>query len=202
MNQSQFLKRSIFQLIGVRDVIAQHSSRESELLKKYACGKKNVVEIGVAEGASAAEILDVMNAEGTLYLIDPYPPGRFFGINFQEIIANRHISKKKSEGVVWLKGYSYDISRKWNKQIDFLFIDGDHSYEICRRDWDEWSQFVADDGIVVFHDARLFDKGWTTPETGPVKLVNKLFRSKVNIDWEIIDEIDSMVVVRKRENVR
>ena len=32
-------------------------------------------------------------------------------------------------------------------------------------------------GVVIFHDARLFDGGWTSPSYGPVKLVNRLFRA-------------------------
>ena len=39
-----------------------------------------------------------------------------------------------------------------SKQLDFLFIDGDHSYEGAKADFDLYKPFVRPGGIVVFHD--------------------------------------------------
>lgn len=36
--------------------------------------------------------------------------------------------------------------------VGFLFIDGDHSYQGVRRDFDLWTQLMAPGGIVAFHD--------------------------------------------------
>ena len=36
--------------------------------------------------------------------------------------------------------------------IDMLFIDGDHSYDGVKRDWDLFMPHVAPFGLVVFHD--------------------------------------------------
>lgn len=36
--------------------------------------------------------------------------------------------------------------------IDFLFIDGDHTYKGVKRDWTMYSPLVAFDGFVAFHD--------------------------------------------------
>jgi predicted O-methyltransferase YrrM len=35
---------------------------------------------------------------------------------------------------------------------DFLFIDGDHSYEGCKADWDNYSPMVRAGGLIGFHD--------------------------------------------------
>jgi predicted O-methyltransferase YrrM len=37
--------------------------------------------------------------------------------------------------------------------LHLLFIDGDHSYEGARADFDRWSAFVRPGGHVLFHDA-------------------------------------------------
>ena len=37
-------------------------------------------------------------------------------------------------------------------QIDFLFIDGDHSYEGATADYELFSPMVAADGLIGFHD--------------------------------------------------
>jgi predicted O-methyltransferase YrrM len=38
------------------------------------------------------------------------------------------------------------------QQIDMLFIDGDHTYEGVKMDWEMYSQLVRPGGLVVFHD--------------------------------------------------
>jgi len=36
--------------------------------------------------------------------------------------------------------------------IDFVFIDGDHSYDACKADILAWSPFVKRGGVIAFHD--------------------------------------------------
>jgi predicted O-methyltransferase YrrM len=36
--------------------------------------------------------------------------------------------------------------------IDFIFIDGDHSYEACRADIAAWTPYVKRGGVIAFHD--------------------------------------------------
>ena len=36
--------------------------------------------------------------------------------------------------------------------IDFLFIDGDHTYEGAKRDFNIYSSLVKEGGIIAFHD--------------------------------------------------
>ncbi len=40
----------------------------------------------------------------------------------------------------------------WQNPIRVLFIDGDHSYEASKLDFETWSTFVTVGGIVLFHD--------------------------------------------------
>jgi predicted O-methyltransferase YrrM len=37
-------------------------------------------------------------------------------------------------------------------KIDFLFIDGDHSYEGVKKDFELYSTLLSDKGIIVIHD--------------------------------------------------
>ena len=39
-----------------------------------------------------------------------------------------------------------------DKQVDILFIDGDHQYEGVKRDFELWSPLVRSGGVIVFHD--------------------------------------------------
>jgi predicted O-methyltransferase YrrM len=36
--------------------------------------------------------------------------------------------------------------------IDFIFIDGDHSYDACKADIQAWAPFVKRGGVIAFHD--------------------------------------------------
>ena len=40
------------------------------------------------------------------------------------------------------------------KKIDFLFLDGDHSYEGIKMDFDMYSPLVRQGGIIAFHDIK------------------------------------------------
>jgi hypothetical protein len=45
------------------------------------------------------------------------------------------------------------------REIDFLFIDGNHDYEFARADYENYSRFVAFAGLIGFHDIfDMFDK--------------------------------------------
>jgi predicted O-methyltransferase YrrM len=39
-----------------------------------------------------------------------------------------------------------------DNKIDFLFIDGDHSYEGVKKDFDDYSSLIRPGGIIAFHD--------------------------------------------------
>lgn len=42
-----------------------------------------------------------------------------------------------------------------SNSLDVLFIDGDHSYEGVKSDFEQYRHFVKDGGIIVFHDIVL-----------------------------------------------
>ncbi len=50
------------------------------------------------------------------------------------------------------RGTSAEVAAKWNRPIDLLFIDGDHTYEGCSTDIKSWLPFVRRGGWVAFHD--------------------------------------------------
>ena len=44
------------------------------------------------------------------------------------------------------------------KKVDLLFIDGDHSYEGVKKDFEMYSPLVADGGVIAFHDIAVHTK--------------------------------------------
>jgi tetratricopeptide (TPR) repeat protein len=52
---------------------------------------------------------------------------------------------------------SEEAVRRWGKPIRLLFIDGDHSYESSKMDFELWSPFVAEGGCIAFHDILIWE---------------------------------------------
>ena len=197
---SRVLQHPFFAWAGLRAPIAQHTLAEHQALMRYARVAKTIVEIGVAEGASATGIRQAMPSEGTLHLIDPYHLSRVPALNFLKRAAHRAVRSVGSARTVWIESFSQDAIRNWNLPIDFLFIDGDHREEAVERDWLDWSRFVREGGVVAFHDARLFPSGWPTPDYGPVRFIDRAFRqSSTSTEWLIVEEVDSLVFVSRRQ---
>jgi hypothetical protein len=191
------LRHPIFAWLGLRSVWGQHTRGEQQALKEWAKRSSKIVEIGVAEGGSAAELRGAMPSSGTLWLIDPFHLGRVPGINATKRAAHRVVGNRRNGSVVWVEKFSFDAVIGWNDKIDFLFLDGDHSEEGIQRDWEEWHRFVVPGGIVAFHDAAVFPGGWTRPDWGPVKLVDRFFRNSGLPEWRIVREVDSLVIVQR-----
>ncbi len=195
---SRATRHPFFAWAGLRPPMAQHTEAEHRALEKYARGCRSLVEIGVAEGASAIALRTSMNPEGMLYLVDPFHLSRAPMLNFLRRAAHRAVSIKGGPGIVWIEAFSHDAARSWERPIDFLLIDGDHREEAVEQDWNDWSPHVVDNGVVVFHDARLFPRGWTSEHYGPVRFVNRIFRRNPSPGWIICEEVDSLVFVGRK----
>jgi len=194
--RSGLRSRGLFGALGLRPAIALHTPAEGAMLRHYAEGARCLVEIGVAEGTSAWELRHAADPAGSLYLIDPYLPGRIPGLNMARIVARRLLGGQDGVRPVWIQDFSHEASLGWDDSIDFLLIDGDHSYEGVSRDWQDWSPHVRPGGIVALHDARVFDSGWVEPSDGPVRLRESIERGGAP-GWEVMDGVDSLAIVRR-----
>ncbi len=56
------------------------------------------------------------------------------------------------DGAIFIQGDAHESLKDWTKTINVLFIDGDHSYEGCKANIDDYYPFMADDGVILFHD--------------------------------------------------
>lgn len=56
------------------------------------------------------------------------------------------------EQVVPQVATSMEAAAKWKGPIRLLFIDGDHSYESSRADFEAWAPHVVRHGLICFHD--------------------------------------------------
>lgn len=54
------------------------------------------------------------------------------------------------KGTHFVQGDS--TTEELGKKVNVLFIDGDHTYEGCRKDIENWYPQMADNGVMLFHD--------------------------------------------------
>ena len=62
-------------------------------------------------------------------------------------------------------------SSTWGTMIDeplkFVFIDADHHYEFCKKDFQAWGRLVVPGGVVAFHDCQFRSVNAVVEEAGP-----------------------------------
>jgi predicted O-methyltransferase YrrM len=151
------------------------------------------VEIGVAEGASAALLRRAMAPDGCLWLVDPFHLSRNPLFNTGFVAARRTVGRVNRGEVKFVVASSLEAAQSWREHLDFVFIDADHGYQSVMADWRAWSPYVDPGGLVVFHDAIRKPRH---PE-GPAAAVDALFRVGRREGWKVVDEIDTLVVVER-----
>ncbi len=88
----------------------------------------------------------------------------------------------------------YDFFVRQDIKIDLLFIDGDHSYEGVKEDFDLYSKILSDNGVIILHDTdSSYEETLIVSEDakkdfykfdGPSRLVKELEK---NNDWNLIN---------------
>jgi predicted O-methyltransferase YrrM len=116
------------------------------------------LEIGVASGWTMNHFLqNLSNLQ--LTGIDPYV-GYMDGnikiaqemLDAQYLAAQDNISDFAPRGKI-LRGYSQDFVNSFeDKSLDYIFIDGDHSYEGALRDCELFFPKIKSNGIFAGHD--------------------------------------------------
>jgi predicted O-methyltransferase YrrM len=140
------------------------------------------VEIGSARGKSACFVGTALkeNGKGHLYAIDPHTQTKWN--DFESVdtynVMSANLDRLGLQSVVSIvRKTSLEALTDWQQKIDLIFIDGDHSYEGVRADWEGFRPFISEFGLVVFHDTLWElrpDPKWARSDMGVPKIVEEL----------------------------
>jgi predicted O-methyltransferase YrrM len=136
-----------------------------------------IVEIGSYRGRSSV-FLGKGSLDGAcapVYAIDPHKNfigvlGGIFGPKDRTAFYRAMLDNECSEIVSLINLSSELFSIAWNEPVSLLWIDGDHSYEGVKRDFECWLPHLQVNAMIAFDDA-------TDAALGPHRLIEELIAS-------------------------
>jgi hypothetical protein len=150
--------------------------------------RKDLWEQGIFEGNNSAEWGDI----GTTLIIDAANGvGGFTDWTDENSFLRQHFDPQvileTSERVF------YDYFVRQDIKIDYLHIDGDHSYNGVKKDFDLYSTIMSENGIITIHDTdQLYHDSFLVTENakkdfipfdGPAHFIKDLEKNK---DWNLV----------------
>ena len=160
----------------------------------------STLEIGSQDGGTLWLAIQMLELDGHAFTID-LPNGPFGGVDSKALLDTWKGWVKSSQTLDAVFGDSHQDGTKTQlidlmksrgvEKFDFAFIDGDHSYEGVKSDFEKYSPLVRPGGIVAFHDVAIDRKH---PEVGVNKFWTELkakypaenireFVENVDQDW-------------------
>lgn len=137
---------------------------------------KRGAEVGIFMGSHCKRILETTQVT-KLYGIDsyvPYCPEDTLSVNYYDLFYNKVKDKMSvfGERFTLIRNFSHVACNQFKDgELDFVFIDGDHSYEAVKTDLECWYNKVRDGGIVAGDD-------YATRHPGVPRAVNEFFGKK------------------------
>jgi len=130
-----------------------------QLLKILKSAKpKIIIEIGTAGGGTLFLFTRIAHPNATIISID-LPRGPFGGgyAKWKYPIYSSFVRQKQQLKLIRANSHNPETFKNVKKYlngklIDFLFIDGDHTYEGVKMDFKMYSILVKKGGIIAFHD--------------------------------------------------
>jgi predicted O-methyltransferase YrrM len=177
--------------LGLVAADTQTTRAERACLARHAAGRRSLVELGVMHGVTTGLLRSVMAPEGVVTGVDRHPPGRL-GVSFERLTAKNELARHPRGRALLLRQWSHEAARDWTTPIDFLFIDGDHSWNGLERDWRDWTIHLTPGGLVALHDSR------SMPDREDLDSVR--FTQDVVLHdarFRVVDTVDSLTVLER-----
>jgi hypothetical protein len=169
------------------------SPEEGTRLRELAAGVTEgvIVEVGSWRGRSTYALSTGAKEGGNapVYAIDPHEEfdgifGGEFGPRDRRAFFRNMLRTGSWENVRLVNLSSEVVTPGWTRPVGMLWIDGDHTYEGVKRDFDCWSPFLLPGAPLVLDDT-------TNRRGGPFRLVRELTEQ----GWSVAERIGKVAVL-------
>lgn len=118
---------------------------------------EKVVELGTYLGASFfafCQAAKTFNIECSCYAVDTWEGDKHAGKYSNDVYDAVTLAHTHYKDFAYLLKMEFDKAAKLDKlnDIDLLHIDGLHTYEAVKHDFETWLPKMSDKGVILFHD--------------------------------------------------
>lgn len=139
----------------LREAFGFLSRGELELLRELTIAlpiHPIIVNIGAGAGTSTSTFLHARH-DAKVYSVDIQQESSPYGSFEGEQTALREMGLLDHARYFPILGDSKLVGKRWEHgQVDFIFVDGDHSYSGCYDDIRAWMPHLKDGGLMAVHD--------------------------------------------------
>lgn len=174
-------------------------SREHIPIFLESRGLKTGIEIGILRGEYSEILLRLWPSCEKLHLIDPWKSQDISSYNDINNLSDQEFEEAYQQTIERLKKFKsrYQIHRCMSKEIyfkfpkiDFIYIDGNHSYESVMEDLTHYYPRLNNGGIIAGHDFFNYNSMQVK------KAVNEYFKSDVYIIPDDVNQCPSWLHIK------
>ncbi|SRR6266496_4522936 len=173
----------------MQPILIPNFSRRNEFIQMLREREAKLgVEVGTDHGVYAKQLCEGI-PELFLYCIDPWTAY----IEGKDVKSQKDVDKIYEEAKERLKPYQCSLNKGTSmnevkyfndNSLDFVFIDGNHSYDYVLEDITEWTKKVKPGGIIAGHDYKLD----AINKYGVIEAVNKYVKDNHIAPWFIMQK--------------
>ncbi len=186
----KLLTPNFYQVVKGRIDNIEHTEfpRPSTSLIHSIYGEKPLVgvEIGTGFGKNALSLLKDLCID-RLYCVDPFIP--YFDGNGEhktDYYSRAKFTQKllaEHDNVTFVRKCSSDAWKELPKDLDFVYIDGNHNYEYVLADLHNYYPLVREKGVIAGHDIDWISVLKAVEDFSKVNKVTPIIRTP---DWIIL----------------
>jgi MMP 1-O-methyltransferase len=160
-NFGAFTEKLLAEIETVEGYLSPNEIRFLALLAAVPTANGEILEIGSFKGKSTVILAKAaaLTDNPTVYAVDPMiaPSETDPDLRDDEYSSFPDFQKNieahgVTENIDFHQDYSSELAKTWKKPLRLLWIDGDHTYEGTKLDFDGFAPHLADGAIVAIHD--------------------------------------------------